>query len=97
VEQITDLTFGPQKVAMPNPDSVLSIHWKTATGNAAVVVQADYHFELFDMASRKVVWKANMDFKPGRYGGDLAGVFTNGMMTRLKADGILPGSCPIPA
>lgn len=96
IEQLSDLTIGPQKIAMARPDAILVIRWKTVTSNSRDgVVQAEYHFELTDIASKKVVWKANMQFRPDLYGIGNADTFTKGVLKRLKSDGILPQSCAV--
>ena len=92
-DRISDLNIGPLKASLTNPDAVLIVRWKSETKTGYGLIEADYHFELTDVATKKVVWKANLQFHPGA--DNWADVFAQTVMKGMKGTALLPASCNI--
>lgn len=77
-----------------NPDSILQITWQSerSGGNVAPVIV--YLLSLFDVASKKVVWKAEVDFTSRWSAGT---VLAGSILDRMKQDGLISASCAVPA
>jgi hypothetical protein len=81
-----------------NPDAIMSIAgagFQTKTTGSGflgstTVSQINYNIELFDVASKRTVWKATVILKPHQKPGD---AFAIDLTNRMKADGIFQ-SCP---
>jgi hypothetical protein len=77
-----------------NPDSILQLTWKSARSGGNMAPETVYVLSLFDIASKKVVWKAEVDFESRWSAGT---VFAGSIIGRMKQDGLISASCPVPA
>lgn len=85
------------RIAAFQPDSILSLA-ETPVANGAQSGDAPavtYMLELLDAATRKPLWKGQVVLRPRNAGPSDAGeALANGVIGRMKADGLLTGCSP---
>lgn len=84
---------GPQAIRSFSPDTVMTLGLK-ATGSMGGAASVVYLGSIVDMPTKKLVWRAEVDFKAAWSGGE---TLAASIVDRLKADTILGPSCPTPA
>lgn len=104
-------TVNPTKLGLENPiakkmkeygpDAVLTVNWtkEMKRGSGGGAVSSDYLLQLTDIATKKVVWKATIDYGVNMSGmtADTTQVMAKTIVDKMKQDGIIPGSCNVPA
>jgi hypothetical protein len=76
-----------------SPDTVLTLQWKTAQSGGRTPGTTVFASSLIDVATKKLVWKAQIDLKGGW---SLAETLAASVIDRLKADTVVSSSCPTP-
>jgi hypothetical protein len=75
------------------PDTVMTLGWKSAQSMGQGPINAVYIGSMVDLATKRVVWKAEIDFKSALSGGE---TLAASLIDRLKADTIIGAACPTP-
>jgi len=75
------------------PDTFLSIGWKTEQSVNTVAVQTVLVGSMIDLKTKRLVWKAEINFVPASNAGQ---TLAASIIDRLKLETILGSSCPTP-